>query len=71
VTTTTSNTPTPDNRQSDDTIQPWLLFGFVLAVLVVVVVAVAVGIDNDQLTAITAATVAIVGAGIAAFKARR
>ncbi|MGH1492153.1 MAG: hypothetical protein ACRBK7_22660 [Acidimicrobiales bacterium] len=76
MTTATPNTPTPDTPQHNqtspgDSIQPWLIFGFVLAVLVVIVAAVAVGINNDQLTAITVATVAIVGAGVTAFKVRR
>ncbi len=66
----TTNTPSPAPLEPDS-IQPWLIFVFVLAVLMVVVAAVVYGIDNDQLRAITAATVAIVGAGIAAFKVRR
>ncbi|MEM7352719.1 MAG: hypothetical protein AAF657_18110 [Acidobacteriota bacterium] len=50
--------------------EPWLIFSFVLAVLVVVVAATAIGIDTNGLTAITAATVAIVGAAVAAYKTR-
>lgn len=71
-TTPTTNQPhtTPQPAPSDS-IQPWLIFGFVLAVLVVIVAAVASGINNDGLTAITVATVAIVGAALAAFKVRR
>ncbi len=75
MTSANPNTPTPNTPNpaplEPDSIQPWLIFGFVLAVLIVVVAAVVYGIDNNQLTAITAATVAIVGAGIAAFKVRR
>lgn len=63
--------PSPHQTGSPDSIPPWLIFGFVLAVLVIVVGAVAVGVDNDSLTAITGTTVAIVAAAVAAFKVRR
>lgn len=77
MTPTNPNTPTPQqphhNSQAAplDSIQPWLIFGFILTVLVIVVAAAASGIDTDGLAAITAATVAIVGAAVAALKAWR
>lgn len=68
----------PNNRSkslasgaSDAEVDPKVILGFVLAVLVVVIVAVVVGITTDQLTSITAATVAIVGCAVAAFRIRR
>lgn len=61
------HTTTP-SRPPGEGMSPRAVLLFVVSVLLILAATATLGLDNDQLTAVAAATVAIVGAGAAATK---